>query len=509
MPRPRLAAIGLLCLALVAGCAPAPSQPAAAQPPTAAPEPTATARPTVVPSPTPPPSFARGSTIAGVDVGGLTLQEAAERLEERLAAAPEAVTLEAGELAYSLELDALDLAVPVEELLDQARPAFERGAPAEVPPAVAFDEEALRERLAELAAEVAADSSLSLVAATDALTRTFVYTPGLTLDLDRAVEQVGAALAEAALGGGDEPIALELTPAEEPPRVPFERLREEAAALAEEVPGVVGMHVIDLASGETVGLNDRTVFAGASTIKTAVMLFLYIHQEEFTERQTFWLNEMIRFSDNLSANDLLATAIGGQTTEDAFVAADMMSTMLQEELGLRHTYLYVPYETTDFIKLYKPKYRCGPQGRVGEPPYTEMGACLRAEPASMARLYQLIDQCANGEGELLELYERLSPERCQEMLDWLAKNGDKTRMVAGIPEGVRVEHKSGWIEDLSADVGIVRSPGGDYVLALYYYRPLDGKRDYWPEEVLSPVVAAFSHLVYTAYNPVSAEALGR
>ena len=438
-------------------------------------------------------------------MAGLTLAEAAELLEERLADAPAALALEAGERSYSLALAPLDLALPVEELIARARPAFERGTPADVPPAVTFDEKALRERLAALADEVAAESSLSVITTTDALTRTFVYTPGLALDVDGAVERVGAALAEAALAGdAPEPIALELAPAEAPPRAPLELLRAEAAALAEVVPGVVGLHLIDLESGESIGLNDRTVFAGASTIKTAVMLFLYIQQEELTERQTFWLNEMIRFSDNLSANDLLATAMGGQTTEAAFAGADAMSTLLQEELGLRHTYLYVPYETTDFIKLYKPKYRCGPQGRVGEAPYTEMGACLRAEPASMARLYQLINQCADDGGELLERYERLTPERCQQMLDWLAQNGDKTRMVAGVPKGVRVEHKSGWIEDMNADAGIVRSPGGDYALAIYYYRPLDDKRDYWTDEELAPVVAAFSHLVYTAYNPVEA-----
>ncbi|NTU84876.1 MAG: serine hydrolase, partial [Chloroflexales bacterium] len=296
-----------------------------------------------------------------------------------------------------------------------------------------------------------------------------------------------------------------LAEGETAPRAPLERLREEVTALAEEVPGVVGFHLIDLATGESVGLNERTVFAGASTIKVAIMLNLYVNLAKFTERQSFWLNEMIRYSDNLSANDLLAAAAGGQGTDYAFVGAEQMSTMLREELGLRHTYLYVPYETTDYIKLYKPKFTCGPKGPVGEKPYTEMGACLRAEPESMAGLYQMIDQCANGAGPLLDKFDLLTPKRCQEMLDWLAKNGDKTRMVAGIPKGVRVEHKSGWIEDMQADNGIIRSPNGDYILSVYYYRPLDSKHDHWDDEEMAPVVAAFSRLAYTAYNPVQVE----
>jgi beta-lactamase class A len=123
----------------------------------------------------------------------------------------------------------------------------------------------------------------------------------------------------------------------------------------------------------------------------------------------------------------------------------------------------------------------------------------------MAQLYRMIDECANGAGILPERYELLTPERCQEMLDRLAENGDKTRMVAGIPEGVRVEHKSGWIETMQADAGIVRSPGGDYVVSIYVYRPLTGGRFFWGDDVMAPVVAAFSRLAYTAYNPIVVE----
>jgi beta-lactamase class A len=508
MSRPRLAALALLCLAVLAACAPTPSQPAAAlpptaPPPTAPPQPAATPRPTVAPTATPAPTFAEGSSIAGVDVSGLSFEKASALVEQRLAGAPGAITIEAGPVSQQLEPEAIDLSIPVGDLLAQARAAFERGSPAEVPATVSFDEKALRERLSGLADEVVAGSSISVLTSTDVLSRSFAYAPGLALDVDAAVEQIGAELSAATASGKPvERIALELSRSEAPPRVPLERLREELTALADELPGVVGLHLIDLETGESIGLNDRSVFAGASTIKTAIMLNLYINLSTFTERQSFWLNEMIRYSDNLSANDLLAASVGGQGTEYAFEGADAMSTMLQEELGLRHTYLYVPYETTDYIKLYKPKFRCGPAGPVGEKPYTEMGACLRAEPASMARLYLLIDQCAGGEGELLDTFERLSPKRCQEMLDWLARNADKTRMVAGIPTGVRVEHKSGWIEDMQADNGIVRSPGGDYILSIYYFKPLDGKRDYWTDEEMAPTVAAFSRLVYTAFNPV-------
>lgn len=124
----------------------------------------------------------------------------------------------------------------------------------------------------------------------------------------------------------------------------------------------------------------------------------------------------------------------------------------------------------------------------------------------MGQLYRMIDECARGEGVLLEKFELLNPDRCQEMLDLLAENADDTRMVAGIPDGVRVEHKSGWIEHTQADAGIVRSPGGDYVLAIYVYKPL-GDQWAWPDEVLGGAIADVSRLVYTAYNPIRLDTL--
>ncbi len=489
MSWPRRLIPGLLWLALVTACAPA-------APPQALLTPTAT----VLPSPTPLPVFAAGSTIAGVEVGGLDAAAAATRLAAEL---PELapLVLRAGAQRLSLQPDELELQVPLDELLTEAAPSLGAAEPISLPLRLSLDETALREHLADFAAELGSVTpTLSLITSTEPLSRSFSYTPTASLDLDAAVAQVNTAIAEGKTG----PLTLKLDEGA-PPRVPFERLREEVAALAEELPGVVGFDLIDLESGEELSYNARTVFAGASTIKAAILLYSYINLDRFDELEQGWLEKMIVESDNLAANGMLAAAAGGQGTEYAFIGADAMSTMLQEELGLRHTYLYIPFEAVDYIKLYKPKYRCGPTGPVGEKPYTEMGACLRAEPASMARIYQLIDQCASGTGELLERFERLKPRRCQEMLDRLATNDDTTRMVAGVAEGIRVEHKSGWIEDMNGDVGIVRSPGGDYVLAVYYYRPLTGNRAFWTDEEMAPVIAAFSHLAYTAYNPVVAE----
>jgi beta-lactamase class A len=85
------------------------------------------------------------------------------------------------------------------------------------------------------------------------------------------------------------------------------------------------------------------------------------------------------------------------------------------------------------------------------------------------------------------------------MLGWLEQNDDTTRMVAGLPPGTKVAHKSGWVEDMQADAGIVTSPGGSYVLTIYLYQKQ--RNSYLSDEEATPWLAAFSRLVYSAYNP--------
>ncbi|MCS6882294.1 MAG: serine hydrolase [Oscillochloridaceae bacterium] len=494
MTWPRFAAISLLCLALVANCAPVASQ---RDPSAPAGQPGTAVAVLKASAPTPTPVFATGTTVAGITVAGLTLDQAERRLRAALSVPPE-IEVRVGSLRRSLGAELIGLTVPVEELLTRAAPALAGSTPVTVSAAFDYDQAALRREIAALAAEVAVPPTIHVITSTEALSRSFGFTPGRILEVDAAVARIGQGLAAGDAG----PFTLTLSEDATPPRAPLIQLREEVEALAAEWPGVVGFQLIDLQTGASVGFHEHTVFAGASTIKTAIMLNTYVNLDDIGEREQELLAKMIGESDNLAANDLLAAAAGGRGTEYAFVGADAMSIMLQEKLGLKHTYLYIPFEATDYIRLYKPKFRCGPKGPVGEKPYTEHGNCLRAEPASMARLYQLIDQCAANEGLLLERFERLTAARCQEMLDYLAANDDQTRLVAGVPPGVRVEHKSGWIEDMQADAGIVRSPNGAYAIAIYIYRPLPPGRHFWPDELMAPVVAAFSRLAYTAYNPV-------
>src|SRR5262249_16540623 len=186
---------------------------------------------------------------------------------------------------------------------------------ARVPLEVHYDEARLRARLAELAKNVELPPAITVISSTDTISRSFALGGGGTLDIDAAVQQIderprtvgGARRGTPGLGGGGG--AGRPTP---------EELQEQIEAMAKGWKGIAGVYVYDVASGKQIaGLNERTAFTAASTIKVAIMLNLYITLPKLTTTQQAALKKMIVESDNLKANDLLAAAAGGTTTESA------------------------------------------------------------------------------------------------------------------------------------------------------------------------------------------------
>ncbi|MBO9320388.1 MAG: serine hydrolase, partial [Chloroflexus sp.] len=370
--RPRLFAIALICMAILAGCTSASRSQLPYEPVLAA---EATPVP-VTPSPTPLPVYAPGTEVANVPIGGLTATEAEAVLAAALTANVVPLKLVAGGYTYTIDPATLQLRPDLTTLLAEAAPALGSNTPVNVPLQLIFNEDTLHEQMRAFAAETALPPQVTVISSTEVLSRSFAYLPGRAIDLDRSVEIVSGLLRR---GRITTPIALTLWPTNDQPRISTAQLAEQLEQMAEVWDGVAGIYLYDLATGTEVAVNARTVFPGASTIKTAIMLYGYTKLETFTEEQRQRMRLMIVESDNLAANDILAAGAGGVGTDIAFRGAVEMSDMLAD-LGLEHTYLYIPFESVDYIKLYNIKYRCGPKDPVGEPPYTETGCALRATP---------------------------------------------------------------------------------------------------------------------------------
>jgi beta-lactamase class A len=471
--------------------APQPTRAVAADAPTTAPTMAPTAAPTNTPAPTAVPTLAKGIIVAGVDVGGLTPEEARKKLEQELAPLLRPLDVQAGEKSVTLKPEAIDLQLPFDELLSQAEAAKSGDT---IALSLTYDAAKLRAALSDLGQSAGGPPEISVISSTKTISRSFALS-GSGLDLDAAVKQIDERLH--AVGGARR---LRLAPASAATLRPTPaQLQEQIEAIAKQWKGIAGVSVYDLASGQEIAsLNKNTVFSAASTIKVAILLNAYAHLDSFTAKQEQALKKMIVNSDNLAANTILAASVGGNGTEDALRGAEQMSAMLKQ-LGLPHTYLYVPFEATEYLAQKKVKYKLGPK-RDGDAPYTNSGRALRATPAEMAQIYVLIDQCSRGQGALIEIFgKHLNAKRCKEMLNYLNENGDRSRMRSGLPSTARVEHKSGWIDDMQADVGIVRSPGGDFVIATYLFRATDTAL---PDKLFQPFLGGFARLVYSYYNPV-------
>ncbi len=475
--------------AAVVGAAPAAAAPTTAQAIAAAP----TAAP---PSPTLVPRVASGVTLDGIDLAGKTEAEAKVAIDARLAPLLTPINIAGGPMPATIDPNQLKFAIDGAGMLAAAMRA---PAASTVPLSLTYDDAALRSAIAAIAASWGGSApKVSVISGTDVLSRSFaiggrgvaVDADLLTIGVDQVLRSRSAArtydVAPLIARGGAIDKAL---------------LQQQLEAMAEQWKGVMGVVVYDADGDEIAAVNPRTVFSSASTIKVAIMLNAYISLKSFTPAQDKLLKRMIIDSDNIAANGLLAASVNGGGTEDAVVGANTMSDRLAD-LGLTRTYMYSPFEAGEYIRQKKLKIRRGPV-KEGEAPYTESGRYLRAAPEDMAKLYLMIERCSGGSGVLLEKYPTLTAARCTEMVNRLYENGDKTRLMAGLPKGTKAAHKSGWIEDMQADNGIVRSPNGDYIVSIYIYRPLGKNGTPIPDRVMTAAIASVSRLVYTYFNPIN------
>lgn len=82
------------------------------------------------------------------------------------------------------------------------------------------------------------------------------------------------------------------------------------------------------------------------------------------------------------------------------------------------------------------------------------------------------------------------------MLYALDSNEIGVFLEAGVPDGVRVLHKHGWISDTHGDAGIVVQPDSAYVFVATLY-----SEDWLEFEHSSPVIAELSRMTWNALNP--------
>jgi len=254
---------------------------------------------------------------------------------------------------------------------------------------------------------------------------------------------------------------------------PLKELKSEIENRLDSTEGEFAVAFKDLDNGDTLFINARKVFHAASTMKTPVMIEVY----KQAARGNFRLN------DSLLIKTTFSSIADGSTFE---LPADTDSeTSLYEHAGENSTIAALTYDmiinssnlaTNLIIEL------------VGPDNVTETMRELGAKDLTVRRGVE--DLKAYEEGiintttayDLMLIYEKLakgelvSESASAEMIDILMDQEFNHVIPAGVPDDVRVAHKTGSITALQHDSGIVFLPGGkSYVLVLLSHKL--GSRD--------------------------------
>lgn len=209
-------------------------------------------------------------------------------------------------------------------------------------------------------------------------------------------------------------------------------------------------------------------YTAASTIKIPIMISVFRRTAEPTPVEVIDLLErMIIFSENPPADTLMSTYLD-DVRGPLIVSEDLAA------LGMDNSFLAGYF------------YLGAPLLQVFETPansrsdiYLDPDIYNQTVPSEVGKLLAGIYTCAaNGSGLLTETFPgEITQTECQLMIDILSANKIGILIEGGLGPGTTAAHKHGWVQELDgllhsmSDVAIVFSPGGDYVLCIFIYDP--------------------------------------
>jgi beta-lactamase class A len=452
--------------------------------------------------------FPQGMVIAGVPVDGLNQQQAAERLVEAYGVPVElhygnaVVQVKPAVLGFELDLESMMAAADLERVSQPFWTAFwdylwnRLPKPAEVPLSASVSEDRLRSYLKnEIVIRYDQPSVAAIPVAGSVNFSQGVQ--GTALDIDRAVVLISDALRSPNV----RVVNLTYNKAS-PPRPSLQNLQillQQIIDLAQ-FDGLAEIYMLDLESGQELsfayrqGLNltPGIAFTAASTMKIPIMMSIFRRIKEPAPPDiTNLLELMIERSENDPADRLMEQVID-KNLGPLEVTSDLQT------LGLQSTFLagYF-YPGAPLLKRFTTPANSRADVQTSPDPYNQ------TTPAEIGMLLDDIYQCADsGGGTFAAVFPgQISQNECRQMITYLTRNRIAVLIQAGLPEGTQIAHKHGWITENDglihhiSDAGIVYTPGGNYVLAIYLYHPVQILFD-----PVNQMVAQLSSAVYNYFN---------
>lgn len=262
---------------------------------------------------------------------------------------------------------------------------------------------------------------------------------------------------------------------------------------------VASVFVLDLRTGEEVNINADVAFSAASTIKVPILIDYFRQLWSSVPELEAWLMANSLLCSNNSSSNLLMQIIGERVSGQSDIFAGIGDvTQNVQFLGARNTFITAPFvlgvEGQQFGSIPAPQTSPNPNFNTGPDPYNQTTA------EDMGTLFSLTYDCANYGSGLMTAYPEgeFNQTECRQMLELMSANDLLRLLQGGIPKGVRISHKNGWINDISGDAGIVFSPNGrDYVIAVYLWE----KAEFQDYTKLWPLIEGVSRAAWNYFNP--------
>jgi beta-lactamase class A len=439
------------------------------------------------------------TTIAGVPVGGMTLEAARDAINNRYL--QPIVIFKGEERIAELMPSEAEFVIDTEGMIEEAREEWQSQEisrqyaefviglspkPIDITLRARHNEATLRREL-----DMVADFVDNPAQGPQLLADTNEIVPGRAgIITDRQASLTGL---RSILYNPDNRLA-ELVLIEEPaPQWDIRVLQESIEKQLAAFEGFASVYILDLQTGEEVRINSDVAVSGLSILKIPIFIEAYRAIDgPLTDYQRDLFVNTATASSNHSANLLLHVIAGADNTyQGAQVLTEEM-----HKLGLVNTFMAVPYDAA--VVPSRPSTYDTPANQRTDIS-TRPDSTMQTTAEDIGYLLAMLYYCARGEGGLLAVYPgEITREECQAIVDLMVENVEGNLIRFGVPDGVPVSHKHGWSFREHGDAGIVYSPGGDFVIYTLLAQP---DTDWMSSDYTFPILREMARAAYNYFNP--------
>jgi len=245
-----------------------------------------------------------------------------------------------------------------------------------------------------------------------------------------------------------------------PPPADLALLNELLQARMAEFPGVAGLFLKHISTGDEVAINADVAYSAMGTMKL-VVLQEALRALEITSdpRAGPLISQTVSLAGFDTANELLAL-IGD---DDAAAGVAALNRSLRK-LGLQNTFMAAPFD--------QPGPRSNTPASSRTDITTRPDPFVQTTPREMGVVMQMLVECSRGGGTLLAAYrDQITQAECQRLLASLQLNPVTDLIVSGLPKAAQAVHRHGYTSEVEGDVAAIWGPTGPYVLSIFLYRP--------------------------------------